>query len=283
MLNRLARLDIEAWTRYAMLEPNGSDYVKPSQVEVGRKDVISRMYDRPGRKRVERFIIGRDDLFITVEDTKESERVFSIDENYVFQPRCKWSDWKNSDALKDFEEKNKRALAIEKLSGEKPINLCDENYNDSQNVRITVTKDDITYDLPTHYEYVSIDQRMYYFDIVNDKVVPVEIDYNQSLYFNNTNTYASYINIPKERMYAILNDHTYHEQGQEDWCVLFLDGKRVASDMENVITIEELAKRLEPTIRDNIAKQAITPDQFVDFNDHTVEFYIDNKELVVKD
>lgn len=279
MPNRLGRLDIETWTRYAVLSPNGDDYTSPHQTEVGRKDVVSRMYDRPGRKRVERFIIGHENLFITCDDSKNDECVFSLDENYVFKNRGKFKEWKNLDACEDFKMKNKRALAIEKLSNEKQSSLSDDKFQDTQNVRITVTKGDVTYELPTHYEYVSIDQRMFYFDIVDGKLVAKELDYCQSLYFNNTNTYASYINVPKERMYAIVNDHDYHIEAEIDWCRLFLDGKDVAPEMDKTLSLEELMKRLEPTIRDNIAHQSISSSQFVDFNDKTVEFYIDNKEV----
>jgi len=277
MLNRLGRFDIETWTRYAMLKPNGSNYKKPNQIEVGRKDVISRMYNREGRERVERFVIAHEDLFIVIDDSKEHERVFSLDSNYVFRPRCKFSDWAKSDVVKEFEEKNKRALAIEKLSNESQVNLMDDCFKDTQNVRITVSKGNTTYELATHKDFFSIDRRCYYFNLDGGKIVPVEIDYNQTLYFNNTNTFASYLNIPKERMYVIVNDPNFHDDDKRDFSGLFLDGEEIETGLEKTATLEEIMQKMNGTISNNISAQKISDKDFVDFNDVEVEFYVDNR------
>ena len=279
MLNRLARFKIPVWTRYEVLKPKGNSYKKPELVEVGRKDVISRMYTRGDNDYVERLIIGHDDLFITFEDQKNGNYVWTIDPNYMFKQRCKMSDFATSDACKEFEEKHKMAMAFEKMSKEQEASLADEPLQQTNNLRLTVSKSDITYDCPTHMQYISIDQHCYYAVLdENNEIKLVDIEYDQLPYYNNTNSYATYINIPKERMYIVVNDADYHETEEQNWCVLFLDGKEVAPDMDKVITKEDLVKRMNTTIRDNIAKQEITPDQFLNLNDEDVEFYIDIKE-----
>ena len=277
MLNRLARFEIDSWTRYAVVQPkNGTKYDKLQEDEISRKDVISRMASRSARTRVERFIIGTNGLFITFNDAKVGECVYSITPEYTFERRCKMKDWGNDEELiAEFEKKHKRQLAVEKLSGEMTPSLRDEKFNDSNNIRITVTKGDITYECPTHWEYISIDQRIFYVDKKGDDLVPVEIDYGDTLYYNQLNTYASYINIPKERMYIVINDKDYHEKDRTDLCVLYLDGKEVMPNLDKKISLNDMIKSCDLILRENINKQVITPEQFLKFNDMDVEFYVD--------
>ena len=282
MQHRLARFDIEAWTRHCVLAPSKNNFKKLTKNEVARKDCISRMYDKVGREHVERFIISGDSIYISMDSSKNGCRIFSIDDDCCYQPLCKFDEWSDKkDLVEDFEKKYKRALAIEKLSKESAPVIGDKDFEDAQSLRVTVSKGDITYELPTHCDYYSIDRTAYYVDIVDGKLVPKEIEYGQSLYFNNISFTGSYLNIPKERMYIIVNDiKDYHEEGQEGNAGIFLDGKSITDEALNVkdTSLEEIIKKYDKELRDNVLKQTITPDKFVDFNDHKVEFYVEHMD-----
>ena len=231
---KLGRIKVDAWTVLSKIEKHENKY---ELNRLQRSEMFSRLFGREVEDKAERLLISYDNSFYVNETHEFGKGVYSKNVEGNFEYRIPYDKWKGSDFEKDFEKTEKKAFAMQKLSGKAQISLNDDIFKDGNELDVIIKNGDKEYICARHTDFIRPVYKVYVPVINGDSIELKELGHENMLYRTTSNSRNSYIGIPK--FYPYILENVEKSEADEGKAWLFVDGEELDKNDSLVALINE--------------------------------------------